>query len=147
MKLIKSIKIKKSNTKLSRNENITILFFDAILLLSVFLPLVKVEDFVFGKGVIVYYISCFKFMKTGFMYVVPYIIPLIVFMITSLFIRRNRFVLLVNLISLIILSAFGISVLLFFFSYCSLYCIVYLATFIVIISIGFKKQSIRQSTN
>lgn len=113
---------------------------DVLLLLSIFLPLLNVVTANPEIGIVSGYHSCFNLLTNGFyLATIPYIIFVLVFIITSIFLYKNKIIKIINLISLLLITVLGLTGLFICFSVATLYGLVYIFGLLVLVKIWLKK--------
>jgi len=113
---------------------------DVLLLLSIFLPLLNVVTANPEIGIVSGYHSCFNLLTNGFYFAtIPYIIFALVFIITSIFLYKNKIIKIINLVSLLLITVLGLTGLFICFSVATLYGLVYIFGLLVLVKIWLKK--------
>ncbi len=110
-----------------------LILIDILLILSVFLPLINIVTYNPHMGTISKYYNLIDLLKYDFHFIIiPYIIFLLSFIITSIFIHKNKIIRTINFLSLLLISLVGLTALIVFFSVASLYGLVYIFSILII---------------
>lgn len=111
-----------------------LILIDVLLILSVFLPLINIVTYNPNTGTISKYYNLIYLLKYDLHFIViPYIIFLLSFIITSIFINKNKIIRIINLLSLFVISLVGITALIILFSIASLYGLVYIFSILIVL--------------
>ncbi len=119
-----------------------LLIINILLTLSVFLPL-KVKTVNPEIGVVTSYYSCFDLLIDGhYVFTLPYIFLLLIFVVTSICFNKNKIIKVINLISILMMTLIGMIAFINFFSIAAIYAFVYLFSIIAILKI-WKEENIK----
>lgn len=117
---------------------------DIFLVLSIFLPLLNIVTANPEIGIVSGYHSCFNLLTNGiYLATIPYIIFVLVFIITSIFLYKNKIFKIINLISLLLITVLGLTGLFICFSVATLYGLIYIFSILILTKIWCEDKTKR----
>ncbi|MDI9511173.1 MAG: hypothetical protein ACOX3B_03265 [Bacilli bacterium] len=119
-----------------------------LMVLSFFLPLATLRKRLPERGLVINYVSGFNmFASPLWPFILPYFIPLLIFIATSFFYFKSKKVRVINFIMLLIMIILGAIAISIFYGYGTLYNIAFLICVVLMITllVNFKKEEVIQS--
>ncbi len=122
-----------------------IVVINVLMFLSFFLPLATMRKIISGRGPFIHYVSGFMMLSSPLWpFILPYLLSLITFVISSFFYFKRKIIRAVNYTMLVIMALIGSTLISIMYGYGTLYIIVYLdcVTLMTIMMVRLKKEEV-----